>query len=383
MKFSDKLFDNFTLANQHSLLGKKAVEELLQFFKQLCNTQETYAKNLETLSNFQFLLLRGSTFEACQSLKQDLLKNSKELRVFIDNLQQDLIKPLQQVSSSIQESSKSLFSESSKVQKLKDHYLEKLSRLKDKFFKSCSECEKITNFLEQPQSQAQREKYLQKLQKHKNQLDIDLKQYEDHINSWEDFMSNYQPLVLPILASYERVELNRLMGIKDQLRKYVVYEASYIRSMQYEIDGLAKNMEEIHVEADLIDFCPQTLPWTKPEFEPYRGSHPSFKAINPNGLSIPIPLPVQEAKWSEIVFQGSIEEMYKTEIDIITLKATQGHELISEDFIQFNSLIKDSLGRRAWVWSMSLKKTDPLLSDKGYIHLGELMLSVLNEVKSI
>ena len=380
MIFSEKFFDNIHLANQHSLLGKKAVDELLQFFRQLCSTEETHAKNLETLSNFQFLLLRGSTYEACQGLKLDILKTSKEIKVFISNIQDDLIRPLQIISSSIQESSKSLFSESSKIMKQKDLYIEKLTRCREKFFKSCSECEKITNNLEQPQTQAQRERYLQKLIKHKNQLDVDLKSYEDQINSWPDFMNSYKPAVSPILAAYEKIEFNRLMGIKDQLRKFVVYEASYIRNVQYEIDGLAKTMEDIQVEHDLIMCCPQGVPWTQPEFEPYRGTHPSFKLINLNGLSIPIPLPIQEPKWSEIVFQGSIEEMYKTEIDIITLKATQGHELSSEDFVQFNSLIKDSLGRRAWVWSMNMKKVEPLLSDKGYIHLGELMLSVLNEV---
>lgn len=380
MSYSEKLFDNITLANQHASLGKKAVDELVIFLKQLVNAEENYAKTLENLGNFQFLLIKGSTLQACHSLKQDISSKAQQIRVFTDNLLQDIIKPLQLISSQCQDSLKSLYNESTKVLKLKEGYLDKLSKLKDRFFKSCSECEKFTSLLEQPQSQSQREKYLQKLIKHKNLLDLSLKNYEEHINFWPNFMLAYQPLVVPIMNSYEKSELNRLMGVKDQLRKFVIYETSYIRNLQYEIDSLAKSMEDIHIENDLKISCPVSIPWQAPEFEPYRGSHPAYKSITTSGLSLTIPLPIQEAKWSEIVFQGSIEEMYKTEIDIITLKATQGYDLISEDFIQFNSLIKDSLGRRAWVWSMNQKKQEPVLSDKGFLHLGELMLSVLNEV---
>lgn len=382
MNYSEKLFDNFTLANQHANLGKKAVDELVNFFKQLVNTEENYAKSLENLANFQFLLIKGSTFEACQSLKHDISSKAHQIWTFTDNLTHDIIKPLQQISSQCQESNKSLYNESSKIMKVKESYQDKLTKLKDRFFKSCAECEKFTIFLEQPQSQNQREKYLQKLIKNKNLLDSSLKNYEEHINYWNEFMLSYKPLVAPVMASYEKCEQTRLMGIKDQLRKYVVYETSYIRNLQYEIDSLAKSMEEIHIENDLKNNCPVSPAWHCPEFEPFKGSHPAYKSISTTGLSLTIPLPIQEPKWSEIVFQGSIEEMYKTEIDIITLKATQGYDLISEDFIQFNSLIKDSLGRRAWVWSMNLKKLEPMLNDKGFLHLGELMLSVLNEVRS-
>lgn len=379
MNYAEKLLENIPLANSHILQGRKAIEEIIQFFKSVAFADENYAKVLENLSNFQFIILRGSLHEALTSIKRDISHKATQLRAFTENLTQDIIKPLQLLVNSSIEQAKSLSQEAQKTLKFKERYYEKLNRYKEKFWKSCNDCEKMTQILEQPQSQILREKSLEKLVKTKNSLDAHLKEYQDHIDAWDNFTSMYRPLLLPILQGYEKTELNRLESTKDQLRKYIVYEASFIRNLQYEIDSLAKCMEELDTAKDLEELVQTPAKTMRPEFENYKGTHQAYRNVDSSGLVFAIPLPVQEAKWSEIVFQGSLEEMYRTEIDIISLKACQGYELGSEDFAQFNSLIKDSLGRKAWVWSMESKKSQTLLNEKGFAQLGELMLSVLNE----
>ena len=383
MSYAEKLFDNIPLANNHVLQGKKAIEELILFFKSFVTVEENYAKVLENLSNYQFIILKGSIHNAAEAIKHDITHKASQVRTFAENITQDIIKPLQTVANASMDQAKLLSVEAQKLLKLKETYYEKLHRFKDKFWKSCSECEKMTQILEQPQPQSLREKSLEKLVATKNSLDSDLQAYQSHLDSWEDFTNIFKPLLLPILQSYEKAELHRLESTKDQLRKFVVYEASYIRNLQYEIDSLAKCMEELDTYKDLealIQGSPRSM---RPEFEPYKGTHLAYRNIDSSGLLFAIPLPVQESKWSEIVFNGSIEEMYKTEIDIIILKACQGNDIASEDFSQFNSLIKDSIGRRAWVWSMNAKKSQGMLSEKGFVQLGELMISILNEVRFI
>ena len=380
MSYAEKLFDNIPLANNHILQGKKAIEELILFFKSFVTAEDNYAKVLEHLSNYQFIILKGSMHDAAESIKHDISHKASQVRTFADNIVQDIIKPLQNIANYSMEQAKILSAEAQKVLKIKESYYEKLNRFKDKFWKSCSDCEKMTQILEQPQSQSLREKSLEKLIATKNSLDSHLKAYQNHLDSWEDFTSIFKPLLVPILQSYEKTELQRLESTKDQLRKFVVYEASYIRNLQYEIDSLAKCMEELDTFKDLYALIQASPKPGRPEFEPYRGTHAAYRKIDSSGLLFTIPLPMQESKWSDIMFQGSIEEMYKTEIDIIVLKACQGYELASEDFAQFNSLVKDSLGRRAWIWSMNMKKSQAVLIEKGYVQLGELMLSILNEV---
>ena len=103
-------------------------------------------------------------------------------------------------------------------------------------------------------------------------------------------------MLLPIIESYEKNERNRLESTKDQLRKYVVYKASHIRNLQYEIDSLAKGMEELDTNKDLETLI-QAIPMPqKPEFEAYRGTHTAYRNINSNGLLFAIPLPIQYPK---------------------------------------------------------------------------------------
>jgi Fes/CIP4 homology domain. len=133
MSYAEKLFDNLPLANQHVLQGKKAVEELLLFFKSIVAVDENYAKSIENLSNFQFLLLKGSMHEAALALKHDIQNKATQLRAFIDNMTQDIIKPLQSILNTLVEQAKSLSSEAQKTVKMKEKYFDKLNRYKEKF----------------------------------------------------------------------------------------------------------------------------------------------------------------------------------------------------------------------------------------------------------
>ena len=133
MSYAEKLFDNLPLANQHVLQCKKAVEELLLFFKSIVAVDENYAKSIENLSNFQFLLLKGSLHEAALALKHDIQNKATQLRAFIDNMTQDIIKPLQSILNTLVEQAKSLSSEAQKTVKMKEKYFDKLNRYKEKF----------------------------------------------------------------------------------------------------------------------------------------------------------------------------------------------------------------------------------------------------------
>ena len=45
--------------------------------------------------------------------------------------------------------------------------------------------------------------------------------------------------------------------IKDNLRKYVIYQTACLRNLQYDIENLAKSMEIISPETDIRVFIEQ------------------------------------------------------------------------------------------------------------------------------
>ena len=102
--------------------SSKALEELILFFKSLVSIDENYAKNLQNLSNFQFLSLSGSLHEAGISLKHDITNKIIQVRAFIDNIVQDIIKPLQDILNSTIDQIKNLSNQIQKLMTLKEKY---------------------------------------------------------------------------------------------------------------------------------------------------------------------------------------------------------------------------------------------------------------------
>jgi hypothetical protein len=210
----------------------------------------------------------------------------------------------------------------------------------------------------------------------KQELDTNLVVYQETIDKYKKFKENLKDLMTPVLNTYEIQEIERLEAIKDSLRKLIVYDTSYIRNIQYDLDTLAHHMESINPVSDLKLVIDESLNETDTfsfEFEKYNGEHPAFKNFAGN---VNIPVPLQE-KWAEIPVIGTIEDIYKSELEIILIKAFNGKDLSSEDFQQFNTLVKDSVGRKAWI--MILQRKNKEIIDNGFELLGELMISVLNE----
>ena len=92
---------------------------------------------------------------------------------------------------------------------------------------------------------------------------------------------------------YEIQEKDRLESIKDCLRKLVVYDTSYIRNVQYDLDTLAHYMESINPNSDLKLIIDESIgegEYPIIEFESYNGEHPRYNSFIGTFVSIPIPL---------------------------------------------------------------------------------------------
>lgn len=76
-----------------------------------------------------------------------------------------------------------------------------------------------------------------------------------------------------------------------------------------------------------------------------------------------------------------VESIYKLELEDLVNRAWQGVDLIPNDYLRFNTIIKTEIGRKTWVFCLNLKRNQGnfALSTQGYSKIGELLLSVLNE----
>lgn len=181
-----------------------------------------------------------------------------------------------------------------------------------------------------------------------------------------------------ILEVYQRQEEQRIDALKDALRKFIVYEASYIRNLQYDIESLAKVMEDVNPIEDVNLFITEnTSPNPKAFkyiFEPYVGTHPSFKGGDSRMFSIKNPL---------IELSDDTKKLYKEETETITLKAWNG-EANKDEINRFSYMARYSVGRETFCNKINSRKLPiyAAISENGFYQLGELMNIVLTESKN-
>lgn len=368
MSFVDSLFTSFSFVTGNCIKSKKAVEDLIKFFKARVEIEESHMRGLERLANFNVQIRDGTILSAVNAMKNDYYSRAFQTKTLIDFINSDIINFLQNLNLTQAEILKPVSLEAGKVVKTKESFISNILKCKKSYWKSCEECEKLTASLENIVSQGAREKVLARLVQEKQNLDSALQQYQYGLSTYSNFREGYKDMLTPALNYHELQEKERLESMKDSLRKLVVYDTSYIRNVEYDLNSLAKFVEAISTVSDfkmIIDDCNEgDLPVF--EFEQFSTTMP---------LSTLTGQLKQNRSFNNEMEPGSILEIYITEFEAVFQKLHI--DLDSEDFQIFNSLVKDSIGRQAWI--QVLKGKSAKLRTKAYDQLAELMISLLNE----
>lgn len=353
MSFVDSFYNSFSIVKKNTGKSNRSVEDIIRFFRLKIEVDEDYMKGLEKLANYTVMLRDGTILNAVNALKNNSYSKAFQVKTLIDSIKADIIIPLSNLLKTQSDIIKPYNTEAIKIQTLKDSLIEKVATSKKKYWKSCQECEKTTFSLEEALAQNVREKLLNRLTVEKELLDRNAADYYDSIDKYKLFKDSVKDKMIPILNLYEIQEKERLDSIKDALRKLVVYDTSMIRNIQYDLDTLAHYMESINTISDLKFMIDESLgqsEFPNIEFEAYTSEH-----------SAPT---------------TSTEASHVSELQSIYNKVFENQELTPEDFLMFNTLIKDPIGRKAWA---SLFEKTPSLIQNNFELLGELMISLLNE----
>ncbi|CAG9319027.1 unnamed protein product [Blepharisma stoltei] len=379
MSFSESLHDKFDIVHKHALEGRKGGEEFIQLLRERVLLEEAYSKGLDRLGTHPFrVATKGTLSHAIEAMKGDCLNRASQSKSYIDNVTSDLIDPLKDLLNTQRLSIKKMSTEGKRLEKEKLLMQDKIEKSHSKYIKACAECEQLTVQLDQPSSITRSGKLIQKLYTAKQELDSSLIQHVESIDSFNEFYPKYCDTMAMVLEVYQNQEEQRLESMKDALRKLVVYEASYIRNIQYDIDSLAKAMESINPIVDLKEFIDDNVSENpkafKYVFQPYESNHPSFKGGDSRMFSIKNPF---------IELSAETKELYKQEIEEIISKSWAG-DANKSDLQRFGDIIKYPVCRETFCNSISQRKTPNTtsLSEPGFIQMGELMLLTLNECKN-
>lgn len=392
MSFAVDLWGNFEFVNSHSLERRKGAEEMMYFYKELAACEEAYAKGLERIGSHPYLVTtQGTLAHAVVALKQDCLKRALHSKHLAESITKTLVETLREMLKVQAASIKKFSSEGKSLEKQFSNCTSQLEKSRLRYMKACSDTEQVTYLLESGMTADKRTKLLNRLVASKKELTESIASYQANIEGSNAFKERYDGMMVnatqaKVLEAYQRQEETRLEAMKESLRKYVVSEMSCLRSVLYDLEALSRAAESVNAKVDLMQFidthgAKKVISSQQPSgpflFEPYIGTHPAFKNL---GSSTPIST-IPHAPDANLSHQS--HESWAKEMEDLIEKTCIGEEFTTRGYMTFNLMAKELLGRQVFCESLERRRAENrALSADAFLKIAELMLAVLNEVRS-
>ena len=293
MSYSVDLWNFYNKLEQQLESHLKGLKTFIYIFSEYYSCQQTFSKELKRLSDY----LKNNpitTFESLNegiiSFQNDLLNQHDYLKENMNNIKEEIISPLKELKERITKKLNNNLNEMNISEKNYNNYIIQFDTAKIKFHKSVKEVEQSkleTEILKKekyPQEKIteQEIKALNSLKAAKEKENI----YISLINDINNIQEEYIETKKKNLNELQNMEENIGLYIKDSLRKYIIYQVSYIRNFQYDIDKKAKIMENINIIKDINEYIYKN---TSKEIPPFKYDYiPYLSELNKNKTNIKI-----------------------------------------------------------------------------------------------
>ena len=293
MSYSVDLWNSYNKLEQQLESHLKGLKTFIYIFSEYYSCQQTFSKELKRLSDY---LKNNSitTFESLNegiiSFQNDLLNQHDYLKENLNNIKEEIISPLKELKEKITKRKNNNLNEMLMNEKTYNNCLSQFENAKMKFHKSVKEVEQNKLEIEI----IKKEKYPQDKITEQEIKTLNLlktakeneKNYISLINDINNKQDEYIEVKKKNLNELKDMEEEIGLFIKDSLRKYIVYQVSYIRNFQYDIDKKAKIMENINIIKDINEFIYKN---TTKDIPPFKHDYiPYLSELNKNKMNLKI-----------------------------------------------------------------------------------------------
>jgi len=293
MSYSVDLWNSYNKLEQQLESHLKGLKTFIYIFSEYYSCQQTFSKELKRLSDY---LKNNSitTFESLNegiiSFQNDLLNQHDYLKENLTNIKEEIISPLKELKEKITKRKNNNLNEMLMNEKTYNNCISQFENAKMKFHKSMKEVEQNKLEIEI----IKKEKYPQEKITEQEIKTLNLlktakeneKNYISLINDINNKQDEYIEVKKKNLNELKDMEEEIGLFIKDSLRKYIVYQVSYIRNFQYDIDKKAKIMENINIIKDINEFIYKN---TTKDIPPFKHDYiPYLSELNKNKMNLKI-----------------------------------------------------------------------------------------------
>ena len=258
MNYSVELWNNYNKAQKTLNFHLEGLKEIIKLYTEQYTYQNNYALFLKKTHSSKYqITVFESLYKGFSSFKNDMLNQYNYLSEFLTSIKDDLIIPLTNL---YQTSLKKLNYNIHEMNSIEQQYLksaEKLESAKKNFHYYAKEAEeskiKAESYKERNDKslnliiKKEETKMLDFLKKAKDNEKL----YVELIDKTNNLQDEYIEIKKRNLNEIQDIELEIGENIKDSFRKFIVYQVSYLRNMQYDIKKKSAIFENINIHKDI------------------------------------------------------------------------------------------------------------------------------------
>ena len=285
MSYSVDLWNSYSKLENQLESNLKGLKIFIYIFSEFYKSQLTFANELKRLSEYiknNPITIFESLKEGILSFQNDLLNQHDYLTESLTNIKVEILEPLNELKEKITKRLYENLTEMNQSEKNYNNCLSQFESVKIKFHKSVKEVEenKLNIELLKKSNTISKNKLIEELKKQEINALNSLKLAKENENNYISLITDINNIQEEYIETKKK-NLNELqnmeedigLAIKDSLRKYIIYEVSYIKNFQYDINKKAKIMENINIIKDISQFIykntSRDIPPFKYDYIPY------------------------------------------------------------------------------------------------------------------
>ena len=267
MSYSVDLWNSYNKVEYQLETHIKGLKTFIHILSEYHSSQATLANELKRLSDYitnNPITSFDSLSEGISSFQTDLLNQYDYLTEFLNNMKIEILDQLKVLRDKLVKALNNNLNEMNSTEKNYNYYMSQLDSAKKKFHGSVKDAEQFklkTEIFKKKNNTTNSNNSNEEIKKDQIKALNLLKNAKESENTYINLINDANKIQDEYIEIKKR-NLNQIQlmeeeigeNIKDSLRKYIVFQVSYIRNFQYDIDKKAKIMESININKDMFNY---------------------------------------------------------------------------------------------------------------------------------
>jgi len=269
LSFAEHMWDRFDFLWQHRAEpSHRLLEQVTAVLRSRAQLERQYGSSLVNLPDEVQLDSSGGTLhEAVDAIMANFRNRGEQSIELAEAIDNDIVLTLEEVMKQHKDMSKRMFNDAQRLENYCRDSRQAHMRLAKQYLNVCTEAEHVgqecmTSLAMKPAERSRLGARAVQLSKQAKLTQKDYMSSIEQANRAQVLLEQHMPVVL---TAFQDMEEKRARCLQDCLMKLAVYDTSWLRNLQYDIDAAVKATENADPEKDIKEFIKKHQADDRPE----------------------------------------------------------------------------------------------------------------------